>query len=88
MATKKKVLAVYLDEQTIRDFDKVAEAVHLDKNSFGALLISRFAELKLEHGLDAVTSIPREYFKARPGRPSSTNALVGDLHPTLAHQQA
>jgi len=72
MATKKKVLALYLDEETINSFERVASASHLDKNSFGALLVSRFSELKLEHGLDALTAIPKDFFRGRPGRPSAS----------------
>lgn len=85
MATTKKTLSLYLEEETLRDFEKLAEACHLDKNSFGALLISRFADLKLEHGLDALTSIPKEYFKARAGRSSARKEGASRELATAAH---
>ncbi|HWA10503.1 MAG TPA: hypothetical protein VG838_13740 [Opitutaceae bacterium] len=69
MATKKKALTAHVDEQIIDNLSRVAAAAHLDTTKFAALVLSRFSELKIEHGLDALTSIPKDLFKGRPGRP-------------------
>jgi hypothetical protein len=55
-----------------QEFCKVAEAEHMDASKFASLLISKFSDLKQGHGLAAITSIPKDHFKLRPGRVAST----------------
>jgi hypothetical protein len=61
---------IRLDEHVREAFEKLAATNHMDATTFAALWLSKLSELKAEHALDALTSIPKEYFKARPGRPT------------------
>lgn len=70
MATKP--FTAHLDPEVIANFEKVAEHAHTRATFFAAQLIGRFSELKPEHALDALGSIPKEYFRRGPGRPPAT----------------
>ena len=70
MSTKKP-FTTRIDTSVRDNFQKVAAAHHMDDTVFAALWISRLSELKPEHALDALTAIPKEFFRGRPGRPPS-----------------
>jgi hypothetical protein len=65
----RKVIGASVTPEVYDAFAKVADAAHLTPTGFAALLISRYSELKQEFALHALTAIPQELFKARPGRP-------------------
>lgn len=69
----KKVLSVYVESEIIEDLERIAKASHMDKNSYAALWVSRLSELKVENGLIALTTIPKDLFRGRGGRPATTN---------------
>lgn len=68
----KKPVTLFVDANVLADLETVACGTHhLDGKKYGALALSRLSQLKPEFALEALTSIPREYFKRGPGRPSS-----------------
>lgn len=71
-ARPKKPLNLSVDRAVYQEFEKIAEAEHMEPSRFAALLISKFSDLKQGHALHALASIPKEHFKLRPGRVSST----------------
>lgn len=64
-----------LEEEKLREFEKIAEASHMEPQRFAALIVSTFSDLKQGNGLAALTGIPKEYFKLRPGRHASTPSV-------------
>jgi hypothetical protein len=74
----KKTFAVRLDEQVVENLSKLALVNHMEPTAYAAVWISHLSELKLEHGLDAFSAIPKEYFRTRPGRPT---AALSTRHP-------
>ncbi|HWA88116.1 MAG TPA: hypothetical protein VG710_17940 [Opitutus sp.] len=75
----KKGYNIRVDEEVITNLEGVAEAQHMDASKFAAVVISKFSDLKPEHGLDALASIPKEFFRRGPGRPPSTTHRT-DVH--------
>jgi hypothetical protein len=73
---KNEKFTVPLPEHVIDAFSKIAEAQHMRPTFFAALCLSKLSDLKAEHALDALTAIPKEYFKGRPGRPSKEEASL------------
>lgn len=69
---KKIALNVRIDEDSLSEFEKVAAADHMETQDFIRLLVGKFGDLKQGHGLSALTSIPAEHFKLRPGRRANT----------------
>lgn len=76
----KKRLQIMLPEEVLTNFEKVADSAHMDATTYAALWISRVSDLKLDNGLNALTSIPKDYFRQRGGRPQS----VGDVAAPVA----
>lgn len=75
---QKQILAFPLPGEVMREFEKVAQAEHMEPTRFAALIISKFSDLKQGHGISALASIPKDNFKLRPGRTPST-ASTPDL---------
>ncbi len=73
----KRAFSVRMDETDISQLAKVADTYGMEPNAFGAMVLARFASLKPEFALDALTSIPKDFFKARPGRPATATSLAG-----------
>jgi len=88
MPSTKKILPVYLDSHSMRELEAVAAEAHLTKNSFAALVLSRFADLKHEAGLHALTAIPKDLFKAPRGRPPSASGRTDPHQPALVEHMA
>ena len=74
---KKHQLNISLNPTAFADFEKVAESEHLTPNDLARLLIHKWSDIKQGFGLAALTSIPKEHFKLRPGRPAS-GSVVSD----------
>jgi len=62
---------IRLERQVIEDLERIGTAHGMDKNSYARLILSKFSQLKREHALDAITTIPKEFFRQRGGRPLS-----------------
>ena len=74
-----KQLNFSVDLAVYKEFEKVA-AEHLDAPDLTRLLVSKFSDLKQGTALAALTSIPKDLFKLRPGRPASgAGSTDGDL---------
>ena len=72
----KKPFTIQMDIEKLRALEKVADDVYaMEKTTYAATILSRFADLKPEFALDALASIPKEFFKSRPGRPTTRTAL-------------
>jgi hypothetical protein len=68
----KKSLQIRIDEEILNDIEKVANAAGMERNDYAALWLRKVSQLKLDYGLDALTSIPKDFFKSHGGRPSHT----------------
>jgi hypothetical protein len=85
LVSEKEPFTVRLSSDALDAFAKVAEAAHLDPTQFGAQIIARFGDLKPEFALMALAAIPKEFFKGRPGRPTTSSSRTdGDLGETAA----
>ena len=71
----KKPVTVRLEETAIDSLTKVAGTYGMEPTAYGAMVLARFSELKPEFALDALTAIPKDFFKSRPGRPAARAAL-------------
>jgi hypothetical protein len=69
MATKKARLTLFLPHSDIDQFSHVAGGACLTAAKFAAMIVTKFGRLKPEFALEALTSIPKEYFRPGPGRP-------------------
>ncbi|HEX2101667.1 MAG TPA: hypothetical protein VHF69_13425 [Candidatus Synoicihabitans sp.] len=67
----KKQEVFFLDPEVLPNLEKVAKYAHMEPKHYGALWLSRLSDLKPEYALDALTAIPKEFFKGRPGRPAT-----------------
>lgn len=72
----KKPFSVRMDEEDIKELQKLGETYGMEATQLGAVVLSRWAALKREKALHALTAIPDEYFKPRPGRPASRTATA------------
>lgn len=72
----KKAFTVRLEDTALISLGKVANTYGMEPTTYGAAVLSRFADLKPEFALDALASIPKEFFKSRPGRPPASTALA------------
>lgn len=72
---KKIQKGIRINEETWREFEKIVEAGYMVPNAFAAVLISTFSDLKQGYALNALASIPKEYFKAKAGRPAQHDRL-------------
>lgn len=80
----KKPFTIQMDAEKLKSLEKVAEDVFaMEKTTYAVMVLSRFADLKPEFALDALASIPKDFFKARPGRPT-TRAAIPEAQPTHA----
>lgn len=71
----KKNFGIRLEASQLEAFGKVAAGYHMEPTTYASTIISRFADLKPEFALDALASIPKEFFKGKPGRPSAVASL-------------
>ena len=67
---------ITMDEASYTEFEKVAAADHIKPQDFIRLLVGKFGDVKIGHGLSALTSIPKDHFKGRPGRVANEPAVV------------
>lgn len=67
----KKGYNLRLDTRVMDNVEAVANAAGMDRNDYVALWLGRIANLKLDCGLDALTSIPKDFFKSHGGRPAA-----------------
>ena len=80
----KKTYGVTLDTEVIDNLEKVSTGAHLSHTAFAAMILARFADLKPEFALDALTAIPKEFFKRGPGRPPSAARTPVQNEPAMA----
>ena len=71
---KKKPFYVRLESNDIEELTKVGKTYGMEAAAYSAVILSRFADLKPEFAMHALTSIPKEFFRAGPGRPTTTPA--------------
>ena len=71
----KKPFTVRLDPSSLDSLEKVASGYGMEPTTYAATVLAKFADLKPEFALDALTAIPKEFFKTRPGRPTTRTAL-------------
>jgi hypothetical protein len=82
---KKHQLNISLNPTAFADFEKVAESEHMTPNDLARLLIHKWSDIKQGFGLSALTSIPKDHFKLRPGRPASGSIVAtGDFADTTS----
>jgi len=55
-----------IDRSKWTQFETVATGAHLVPNKYAAVCLSVFSDLKPEHALDALSSIPKAYFRQSP----------------------
>lgn len=67
-------ITITVGENVADKLEEVAQGMHLTRELYGKLALSRLADLKPERALDALAGIPKEYFRRGPGRPSSSPA--------------
>ena len=72
----KKPFYIRMEEQAVAELTKVAKTYDMEPNAYAAMIVARFADLKPEFALDALTAIPKEFFKPRAGRPAARPALT------------
>ena len=72
----KKSFNVRVDEEVIARLGEVTSVDHMQASAFGAVLVSKFADLKPGYALRALASIPQEYFKRSPGRPPAREKTI------------
>lgn len=59
-----KGVRAWVDESVCREFARVAETSHMTPPGAAKMVISRLSQLRDGMLLDAISSIPREYFRA------------------------
>jgi hypothetical protein len=69
---RSKQLNLRMDAEEFENLGKVAEGTSLKPTVYAAMILGRFSDLRPEHALDALASIPKEFFKRGPGRPPAT----------------
>jgi hypothetical protein len=79
----KKPFTVRVEESSLSSLEKVAATYGMEATTYGATIIARFADLKPEFALHALTAIPKEYFRAGPGRPSTAASRTNTDSPQL-----
>lgn len=71
MPSAKKPYVIFLDQSVVDSIAEVAAANYLDDKKFAALCISKLSSLKPEYGLDALSAIPKNFFRQSQRTPSS-----------------
>jgi hypothetical protein len=61
---------VQLEKETRHDFERTAEAAHMDATKYAATWLAELSTLKPEFALKALGMIPSEWKHRRPGRPA------------------
>jgi len=84
MANKRITLCI--EESALANLEKVADADHMDATKFGALVLSKLSDLAPGRGLDAISAIPKDYFRKRPGRPSAAAAGTNNRNEAITAQ--
>ena len=79
----KRQYTIRLEESTVERLDKIGEPYGMTAQSYGTTIMSRLADLKPEFALHALTAIPKEYFRAGPGRPSTSTSRTNADSPQL-----
>jgi len=72
MPTEKKSVHVVVAPEVYDRFAEIAQSDHMTPTGYAALVLSKLSDLKPGHALDAIASIPKDFFRARRGRPPST----------------
>lgn len=79
----KRQFTIRLEESTVERLEKVGEPFGMTSQSYAATIMSRLADLKPEFALHALTAIPKEYFRAGPGRPPASTSRTDANSPQL-----
>lgn len=75
---------IFIEKEAAESLDAIGDTQHLDGKKYAALIVSKFSDLKPEHGLDALSAIPKDLFRRGPGRPStSTRTTHGQTNVAL-----
>lgn len=71
---KSALLQVRLNPEVLKQIDNLAGAANLDRSEYLKLWLGAIARLKRERAIDAISGIPKDFFKGLPGRPSDGDA--------------
>jgi hypothetical protein len=84
----KRVLPVYIDDDTRSEFERVAEAGHMNAQRYAATWISELSTLRPEFALKVLGLIPPEWKKRSVGRPPAAARTTDNVvpHPEIAAQ--
>ena len=82
MATKP--FTVQLDTEVIEALEQVADGSNTRATQYATLVLNTLSKLKPDFALHAITAIPKDYFRARPGRPVSKPPVDGADEETAA----
>ena len=77
-----KPFTIQLDAAARDRLATVADAAHLDATKYAAVVLGKFSDLRPEFALDALASIPKDFFRGRPGRPPATAGVSDTNTPT------
>jgi len=67
---------IRVNKAAFKEFERVARAEHMEPQDLMRLLMGKFSEVKIGSALAALTSIPKDHFKGRPGRVPNEPAAV------------
>ncbi|MFA5264422.1 MAG: hypothetical protein WC378_11405 [Opitutaceae bacterium] len=76
---KTTVVQFRVNANVLAAVDNLAGSSNLDRAEYLKLWIGAIARLKRERAIDAISSIPKDYFKALPGRPSGADDVLTGL---------
>lgn len=65
---------VKLTAETRNDLEKVASAYGMRDTEYAKMILGRLSRLKPEFALDALSAIPKEFFRQPVGRPTTAAA--------------
>ena len=75
----KKGFNIRVEESTIDHLSEIGTYAGMDKNAYAAMVLNTFARLRPEHALDAIPSIPKQYFRRGPGRPTTATEPASEF---------
>lgn len=77
MSTKNTEMRARVVPEVASEFERVAASEHMEPAEALKMIVGRFSSLRDGALLDALASIPKEFFKGRPGRPPASSRTAG-----------